>query len=87
MPHNLVLVKPGGAQTVGDASFKMLNDPKAGEKNYVPDLDEVIAFLPVINPDTEHILHFRAPKEPGEYPYICTFPGHWMAMRGVLKVK
>ena len=38
MPHNLVIVKPGAVQTVGNASFKMLNDPKAGEKSYVPDL-------------------------------------------------
>lgn len=87
MPHNLVLVKPGKAQLVGEASFKMLNDPKAGEKNYVPKLAEVIAFIPVIDPETEHVLHFRAPKEPGDYPYICTFPGHWQAMRGVLRVK
>ncbi len=87
MPHNLVLVKPGSAKTVGDASFQMLNDPKAGEKNYVPDLSEVIASIPVINPGTEHVLHFHAPKEPGEYPYICTFPGHWMAMRGILKIE
>lgn len=87
MPHNLVLVKPGAAKIVGDASFKMLNDPEAGNKHYVPDLSEVLAYVPVINPGTEHTLHFRAPKEPGEYPYICTFPGHWMAMRGVLRVR
>ncbi|MDA7920436.1 plastocyanin/azurin family copper-binding protein [Verrucomicrobiales bacterium] len=87
MPHNLVIVKPGAAKTVGDASFKMLNDPEAGRKHYVPDLPEVLHHIPVINPGVEHVLHFRAPTEPGDYPYICTFPGHWMAMNGVLKVK
>lgn len=87
MPHNLVLVKPGSMQSVGEASFQMLNDPKAGEKHYVPDSTEVIAYIPVINPGAEHILHFRAPAEPGDYPYICTFPGHWMAMNGILRVK
>jgi plastocyanin len=87
MPHNLVLVKPGSAKVVGEASFKMLNDPKAGEKSYVPKSAEVIAFIPVIDPETEHVLHFRAPSEPGDYPYMCTFPGHWQAMRGVLKVR
>jgi azurin len=31
---------------------------------------------------------FTAPKEPGEYLYICTFPGHYLAgMKGVLVVK
>lgn len=87
MPHNLVLVKPGGAQTVGMASFKMMSDPAAGKKHYVPDLPEIIGFIPVINPTKEHTLYLRAPKAPGDYPYICTFPGHWMAMRGILRVK
>ena len=65
----------------------MLNDPKAGEKSYVPDLSSVITHIPVIDPGTEYTLHFRAPKQPGDYPYICTYPGHWQAMRGVLKVR
>lgn len=31
---------------------------------------------------------FKAPTEPGEYTYICSFPGHYMAgMKGVLVVK
>ena len=87
MPHNLVLVKRGGAQVVGDASFKMLTDPDAGKKHYVPDLPQVLSFIPVINPGKEHTLHFRAPEEPGDYPYLCTFPGHWKAMNGILRVK
>jgi azurin len=87
MPHNLVIVKPGSTQTVGDASFKMLNDPKAGEKDYVPDLPDVLHFVPVIDPNQQHSLHFSTPEEPGEYPFICTFPGHWMAMQGILKVE
>jgi uncharacterized cupredoxin-like copper-binding protein len=87
MPHNLVIVKPGTAQKVGDASFKMLNDPKAGEKDYVPDLSEVVHFVPVIDPNTQHSLHFTAPKEAGDYPFICTFPGHWIAMQGILRIK
>ena len=87
MPHNLVIVKPGAVQTVGNASFKMLNDPKAGEKSYVPDLPEVLHFIPVIDPEKQHSLHLTAPKQAGDYPYICTFPGHWMAMQGILRVK
>ncbi len=87
MPHNLVLVKPEAAKTVGMASFKMMSDPSAGKKHYVPALPEVIAFIPVINPATEHTLYLRAPRTPGDYPYICTFPGHWMAMRGTLRVR
>ncbi|MGB0581406.1 MAG: DUF6797 domain-containing protein [Limisphaerales bacterium] len=87
MPHNLVLVKPNGAKPVGDASFTMLSDPEAGKKHYVPELPEVLNFIPVINPGKEHTRYLRAPETPGDYPYICTFPGHWMAMRGILRVK
>jgi len=87
MPHNLVIVKQGSTRTVGEASFKMLNDPKAGEKSYVPDLAEVLQFIPIVNPGKTHTLHFRAPETPGDYPYICTFPGHWMAMQGILRVQ
>ena len=87
MPHNLVIVAKESAQKVGDASFKMLSDPKAGEKNYAPDLSEVLHVIPVINPGEAHTLHFRTPETPGDYPFICTFPGHWMAMQGILKVE
>ena len=87
MPHNLVIVEKGSAQKVGDASFKMLIDPKAGEKNYAPNLPEVLHVIPVINPGEVHTLHLRAPQSPGDYPFICTFPGHWMAMQGILKVE
>ena len=87
MPHNLVLVAPGSIKKVGEASFAMLNDPDAGKKSYVPNLPEVIAHIPVIDPATEHVLHLHAPARPGHYPYICTFPGHWQAMRGVLIVE
>jgi len=86
MPHNLVIIEPGSTQKVGEASFKMISDPKAGEKNYAPDLNEVLHIIPVIEPGKIHTLHFRAPKKPGDYPFICTFPGHWMAMQGILRV-
>ena len=32
-------------------------------------------------------LEFRAPDEAGEYPFICSFPGHWRVMTGILTVK
>ena len=37
------------------------------------------------------ILKIRVPIAPappaGDYPYICSFPGHHLIMRGVMKVK
>ena len=28
-----------------------------------------------------------APSAPGRYPYLCTFPGHWVIMNGVMIVE
>lgn len=86
MPHNLVIVEPGAAKKVGELSFTMLNDPKAGEKHYVPAVDEVLTYTFVINPGQKHTTHFRAPAAAGDYPFVCTFPGHWQVMQGVFKV-
>jgi azurin len=88
MPHNLVIVKPGTKEAVGTAAFKMLNDPKAIEKCYVPDdKSNVIAYTHVVSPKGTHTTYFTAPKKKGNYPYICTFPGHWQAMQGVMIVE
>jgi uncharacterized protein len=35
----------------------------------------------------EQVLEFVAPEEPGDYPYVCTFPGHWRVMNGLMKVE
>ena len=31
-------------------------------------------------------ISFTAPDKPGEYPYVCTYPGHWVKMYGVMLV-
>ena len=42
---------------------------------------------PMMNKSPDESLRFMAPTEPGEYPYICSFPGHWAIMKGVMVVK
>jgi len=86
MQHNLVIVKPKAMDIVGNAADKMITQKDAVEKNYVPSLPQVVAFTPLVNPDQSYRLTFTAPTEPGNYPYICTFPGHWRIMNGVMKV-
>jgi len=86
MQHNLVIIKRGTKEKVGLAADKLASDPKGAEKNYVPEMDEVIIATAIINPEEKTILKFTAPTEPGIYPYICTFPGHWRIMQGVMKV-
>jgi azurin len=87
MHHNLVITKPGKKETVGAAADKMAADPNAAERNYVPQTNDVLFATPLLNPDDSYSLKFKAPTTPGEYPFICTFPGHWRIMQGVMIVK
>jgi putative membrane-bound dehydrogenase-like protein len=86
MQHNWVLIKPGTTNKVGEAADALARDPKGAEKNYVPEIPEVIKATALLNPQQKVTIEFIAPAQPGSYPYICTFPGHWRIMNGVLKV-
>jgi azurin len=86
MQHNLVITKRGAKEKVGLAADKLASDPKGSEKNYVPEMDEVLIATGIINPEEKAVLKFTAPSEPGLYPFICTFPGHWKIMQGTMKV-
>jgi len=56
------------------------------KQHYVPALPEVLQATPLINPGGSFTLTFTAPATPGDYPFICTFPGHWRIMQGVMKI-
>lgn len=87
MPHNLVFVEEGAAVEVGNASNMMLTDTAAAAKrHYVPESDKVLFHTSVLVHNRQQILYVHAPKTPGDYPYLCTFPGHWGVMRGILQV-
>ncbi|MCU0324457.1 MAG: ThuA domain-containing protein [Spirosomaceae bacterium] len=86
MQHNIVFVQPKAIEKVGLAADKMMMDEKGAEKNYVPALAEVIASSPLVNPDQTYRFTFKAPSTIGNYPYVCTFPGHWRLMNGMMKV-
>ena len=86
MQHNLVICKTGTIEKVGKAADLMAQDPKSVEKNYVPQMPEVLASTKLVNPGEAYTLEFTAPTKPGDYPFICTFPGHWRIMQGVMRV-
>lgn len=86
MQHNLLITTPGSLEKVGQASDKMAMEADGAEKSYVPDMPEVLYYTRLLNPEESATLRFIAPEEPGEYPFICTFPGHWRLMNGVMKV-
>lgn len=87
VPHNWVLVNSGSLAAVGASADKLVSNPDAARESYVPPSEEVIAHTNVVNPGNEFAIYFYAPKAPGSYSFICTFPGHWKAMQGTLVVK
>ena len=87
-PHNLVIVKPGTGDAVGLAATRMAADPELAKSGqYIPKTDAVLHHTKMVPPIAGETLRFMAPKTPGNYPYICTFPGHWTIMKGVMVVK
>lgn len=86
MPHNLVITRPGAMQEVAVAAGTMPPPADNSAKAYVPDTPNVLASLSMVQPDASESLSLTAPAEPGEYDYVCTFPGHWVRMYGVMVV-
>jgi azurin len=93
LPHNWVLVKPGKEAVVGNAALAMAADPKAMQKHYIPTgadgalHPDIIAHTILSQPGSKAEVEFTAPAEAGDYPYLCTFPGHFLLMKGTLHVK
>ncbi len=76
-----VLVKPGKAGEV------ILQADRVGlQQDFIPKTDDVLAASQLIGSGETDIILFRAPDQPGDYPYICTYPGQGQVMRGTLRV-
>jgi putative membrane-bound dehydrogenase-like protein len=86
MQHNVIILRPGTIEAVGALADQMLTDPQAMAKNFVPTSGDVLFSTPLVNPGETFELRFTAPSAPGRYPFVCTFPGHWRIMQGVLVV-
>lgn len=87
VPHNWVLVKPGTLQKVGTLANQLIADPDALLHNYVPATKDVLVHTDIVAAGENSSIYFRAPTEPGRYPFLCTFPGHWMVMNGEMVVE
>ena len=85
MGHNLVVLKKGiSAVAFGQKAM----GAGANANNALPESvkDDTIAANKLLGPDENETITFTAP-EAGDYEYVCTFPGHFALMRGVMKVK
>ncbi|MDA0684700.1 MAG: plastocyanin/azurin family copper-binding protein [Bacteroidetes bacterium] len=84
MMHNLLIVEPGAADKVGEQAIALgLAGPN---QSYIPEMDEVLFHTVLLEPDSMEAIYFTVPTEPGEYQYVCSFPGHSFTMRGVMRV-
>jgi putative heme-binding domain-containing protein len=86
MPHNLVITKPGRMQAVGELAESKAQDPAFAKASFVPASPDILAASTLMQPQATQKLLFQAPTEPGVYPYVCTYPGHWRRMFGAMYV-
>ncbi len=88
MGHNFVLldrtINTGNVQSafLDKASTEALHD-------YVPpDAKEVLAHSKLLGPGESEVVTFNAPYVPGDYLYLCSFPGHYsQGTKGFMTVK
>ena len=87
MGHNVVILKAGNVYYEFGADVG--ENGGSAANNFVPEplRDRVIAFTRMIGGGESAIVEFKAPEEPGEYPFLCTFPGHFGQMNGNMVVK
>lgn len=87
VPHNWALATPGSLSRVGNLANHLVADPEAAARQYIPKTDDVLFYTDVVPPGGRFTIYFSAPEKPGRYPYLCTFPGHWMVMNGEMIVE
>ncbi len=85
MAHNFIVLETGTNQLVfADAAAK------AGATDYIPAAlkSQVLAATTLIgNGETAEVV-FKVPSKPGNYPFLCSFPGHFAAgARGKIVVQ
>ena len=86
MPHNFVITQPGAMEEIGVMAENTAQQPDAAARHYVPQSNKILLSSELLQPRQSKKLSFIAPAQPGVYPYVCTYPGHWRRMYGALYV-
>jgi putative membrane-bound dehydrogenase-like protein len=86
MQHNFVLGVPDSLKIIGPAADDLARSPAGVAEQYVPKIPQVLFYTRLVEPGETLTVQFRAPTQAGDYTYVCTFPGHWRIMNGVLHV-
>ena len=88
MPHNFVIVRPGALEELALAAEATAQQPGRRPATATCPQSPTRCCWPArcCSRATVEKLSFTAPTEPGVYPYVCTYPGHWRRMYGALYV-
>ncbi len=84
MGHNWVLLK---AMTPTELTATAIACAKNTPLYLPKDMSFVLAHTKLLSGGESDTIEFTAPTTAGEYPYLCTFPGHFTMMKGKLIVK
>lgn len=84
MIHNLVITRVGARERVVQAAISL--GAGAADRDFVPPSPDVLFATKVVATGQAFTLKFTAPKELGDYPYVCTLPGHGILMFGTMTV-
>jgi azurin len=87
MGHNFIMldrsVNVGNVQTFLDKA-----STEASHDYVPPDSKEVLAHTKLLGPGETDTVVFNAPYIPGDYLYLCSFPGHYtQGTKGFMTVK
>lgn len=85
-PHNVCIGRLGTKSTILQLAMSAATMPDAMAKGFVPDSPDIIAHTKLLQPGQTETIEFSLPAA-GEYPYICTFPGHGILMNGSITVE
>ena len=86
MGHNVTVLNKGS-----DKQAFAMEAIKFAANDYIPTSapfkDQIIAHTKILGPGESESIEFTAPAEAGEYPFLCTIPGHFAVMNGIMTVK
>ena len=85
MGHNVTVLKKGS-----DKQAFAMEAIKFAANDYIPTTapfkDQIIAHTKILGPGESESIEFTAPAEAGDYPFLCTFPGHFEWIDGARQV-
>lgn len=85
-PHNIVIGSAGSKDKLMGLAMQMATAPDGMAKGFIPEAPEILFHTKLLQPNETETIEFTAPAA-GDYPYLCTFPGHAVLMNGVMKVQ